>query len=50
MLGYTTGMDQSESRTQACHVRIYYKDRKCAVNENPSVRIELERSKTSILT
>ena len=25
----------------------YYKDRKCAVNENPSVRIELARSKTS---
>ena len=24
-----------------------YKDRKCAVNENPSVRIELARSKTS---
>ena len=26
---------------------LYYKDRKCAVNENPSVRIELARSKTS---
>ena len=25
----------------------YYKDRKCAVNENPSVRIELAWSKTS---
>ena len=25
----------------------HYKDRKCAVNENPSVRIELARSKTS---
>ena len=25
----------------------HYKDRKCAVNENPSVRIELAQSKTS---
>ena len=28
-------------------IKTYYKDRKCAVNENPSVRIELARSKTS---
>ena len=28
-------------------VRVHYKDRKCAANENPSVRIESGRSKTS---
>ena len=35
---------------QILHFLLYninYKDRKCAVNENPSVRIELARSKTS---
>ena len=30
-----------------CNNIKYYKDRKCAVNENPSVRIESARSKTS---
>ena len=29
------------------YVKNHYKDQKCVVNENPSVRIELARSKTS---
>ena len=29
------------------NIVLYYKDRKCAVNENPSVRIESAQSKTS---
>ena len=30
-----------------CNLLPYYKDRKCTVNENPSVHIESARSKTS---
>ena len=35
------------NRSSPLHCTPYYKDRKCAVNENPSLRIESAGSKTS---